>query len=145
MATRCFPDGTAMLWMKLRPDTPQRYEHVLVENVRGKAANFLNINPWSQFFDLQGRTDLPKSACQNVTIRDCKFECDTFFNVKANEEHYHLSNFHIENLDITAANVDVNESAVEKLWLDHVCLAKKDTIDYPDGVTTLTDDNTVIS
>lgn len=137
--------GYNMLWMKLRPDTPQRYEHVLVENIRGKAANFLNINPWSQFFDLQGRTDLPKSACRSVTIRDCTFECDTFFNVKADEAHYHLSDFTLENLAITAANVDVNEAAVEGLRLDNVRLTKKDAIDYPDGVTTLTDDNTVIS
>ena len=107
--------GYNLLWMKLRPDTPQIYEHVLVENIRGRAANFLNINPWSQFFDLQGRTDLPKSVCRDVTIRDCQFECDTFFNVKPDPEHYALERFNLENLDISAVNGDVDKEAVSDL------------------------------
>lgn len=137
--------GYNLLWMKLRPDTPQLYEHVLMENIRGKAANFLNINPWSQFFDLQGRTDLPVSACRSVTLRDCEFECDTFFNVKADEAQYHLSGFALENLKIVAANTEIDPDAVENLRVDRVSLTRKATIDYPDSVTTLTDDNTVIT
>lgn len=137
--------GYNLLWMKLRPDTPQCYEHVLVENIRGKAANFININPWSQFFDLQGREDLPLSRCRQVTVRDCAFECDTFFNVKSDEAHYHLSDFTLDNLDIRAANIAVDSGAVENLALNNLRLTKKETIDYPDSVTTLTDDNTVIT
>ena len=137
--------GYNLLWMKLRPDTPQIYEHVLVENISGKAANFLNINPWSQFFDLQGRTDLPKSVCRNVTIRNCRFDCDTFFNVKPDPDHYSLEGFELDNLEITAANTAVDPNAVFGLTVHAVHTARKAGIDYPDSVTTLTDDNTVIS
>ena len=137
--------GYNMLWMKLRPDTPQHYSYVLVENIEGKAANFLNINPWSQFFDLQGRTDLPVSLCDHVTIRNCRFTCDTFFNVQADEEHYHLSDYSFENLTVESTNISVNRTAIENLLFKNVQLTKKDNIDYPDAVTTLKEDNSVIS
>ena len=136
--------GYNFLWLKLRPDTPQCYEHVLVENISGKTANFLNINPWSQFFDLQGRQDLPVSICHDITIRGCSFECDTYFNVKADESQYHLSDFTLEDLDITAADIACDTDAVEHLSIHNVRLTKKESIDYPDSVTTLSDNNSVI-
>ena len=135
--------GYNFLWLKLRPDTPQCYEHVLVENITGKSANFLNINPWSQFFDLKGRTDLPVSQVNGITIRGCRFECDTYFNVKADEEHYHLRGITLEDLDITAFDTGCDEQAVENLVIRNVKLTKKDTIDYPDSITTLDVDNNI--
>ena len=135
--------GYNLLWMKLRPDTPQHYEYVRVENITGKAANFLNINPWSQFFDPQGRTDLPVSRCEHVVLDRCTFTCDTFFNVLPDEAHYHLSDFTFRNLTVTAADTHLDKAAVENLYTEHVQLIRKDTVDYPDAVTTLTEDNSV--
>ena len=137
--------GYNLLWMKLRPDTPQHYEYIQVENIVGKAANFLNINPWSQFFDLQGRTDLPLSRCEHVEIRNCHFTCDTFFNVKADEAHYHLSDFSLQDLTVQAADITVDRNTIENLQTENIHLSKKETIDYPDAVTTLDEDNTVIN
>ena len=136
--------GYNMLWMKLRPDTPQHYEYVLVENIEGKTASFLNINPWSQFFDLQGRKDLPVSRCEHVVIRNCRFSCDTFFNVQADEKHYHLSDFTLQDLTIQAADTAFDQSVIENLKAENVALQKKDTIEYPDAVTTLKEDNSII-
>ena len=129
-----------LLWMKLRPDTPQHYAYVLMENITGKAASFLNIHPWSQFYDLQGRTDLPISVCEQVRIRNCRFTCDNFFHVQADEEHYHLKDFSLESLDITGTQVEIDEAAVENLYLKDIRLTKKEGIDYPDSVTTLEDE-----
>ena len=114
-----------------------------MENITGKAANFMNINPWTQFFDLKGRTDMPRSQCRNITVRDCRFECDTYFNVKADEEHYHLSDFTLEDLDITAAQTECRKEAVENIRISGVNVTRKDTIDYPDSVTTVGEDNTI--
>ena len=135
--------GYNFLWLKLRPDTPQCYEDVLVENITGRAANFLNINPWSQFFDDKGRTDMPLSRCRNITIRGCSFDCDTYFNVRADEAHYHLQDFTLEDLEITAVEIACDSSAVENLTLKEIHLTKKDQIDYPDSVTTMDAENTV--
>ena len=46
--------GNNLLWLKLRPDTPQHYEYITIEDVQGREIkNFLNVNPWTQFFDLR--------------------------------------------------------------------------------------------
>lgn len=129
--------GYNFLWFKLRPDTPQCYEHVLVENIEGKTANFLNINPWSQFFDIKGRTDMPVSRCGDITVRDCRFECDTYFNVKADEAHYHLHDITLKDIAVTAADISCDGSAVENLIAENVRLVKKDGIEFPDSVTTI--------
>ena len=129
--------GYNFLWFKLRPDTPQCYEHVLVENIEGKTANFLNINPWSQFFDIKGRKDMPVSRCGDITVRDCRFECDTYFNVKADEAHYHLHDIALKDLAVTAADISCDGSAVENLVAENVRLVKKDEIEFPDSVTTI--------
>ena len=130
-------EGYNLFWLKFRPDTPQCYEYITVENVCGKTANFLNIHPWMQFYDRRDRTEMPVSAGRHVVIRNCSFECDTFFSVQADEEHYHLSDFVLENLDITAADLSVDPSAIAGLVLKDVSLAQKDGFAYTDAVTTL--------
>ena len=129
--------GYNFLWLKFRPDTPQCYEYVLAENISGKTANFLNINPWTQFYDVKGRTDLPISRGENITVRNCRFECDTYFNVKTDEAHYHLCGITLEDLEITAADIGFDVSAAENLTVRNVKLTEKEGIEYPDSVTTI--------
>jgi len=90
-----------LLWLKMRPDTPQKYEYILVEDITGDAVNFLYIRPWAQFYDLKGETEIPLSYSGNVTMRNIKMECETFFNVGKSEQ-YKLSDFTFENLSIKA-------------------------------------------
>lgn len=59
-----------VLWLKMRPDTPQLYEYITVENITGWAQCLLFIHPWTQFFNLKERKDMPKSACRHVTLRN---------------------------------------------------------------------------
>jgi len=41
-----------LLWLKMRPDTPQNYEYVLVEDIEGtEIGNFIYIRPWTQFLN----------------------------------------------------------------------------------------------
>lgn len=93
--------ATRLLWLKMRPDTPQRYEYILVEDIKGNAKSFLYIKPWTQFFDLKDRKDAPMSYSDHVTMRNIQLECDVFFNIQKSDQ-YQLSNFTFENLDIKA-------------------------------------------
>ncbi|MBQ9153723.1 MAG: hypothetical protein IJ130_07905 [Solobacterium sp.] len=129
-------EGYNLLWMKFRPDTPQCYEYVLMEDISGKTANFLNINPWKQFFDLQGRNDLPVSSGTHVTLRNCSFDCDTFFNVKGSGQ-YHLSDFTLENLEIRAADISFRPDFITDLHCSLIRMEQKDEKEFPDAVTTL--------
>lgn len=96
--------GNNLLWLKMRPDTPQHYEYITVENIEGRITNFININPWTQFFDLKDRKEIPLSTADHIVMRNCSCECENCFNIAPNKEQYQLSDFTFENLQIRAEN-----------------------------------------
>lgn len=116
--------GHNLVWLKMRPDTPQHYEYITVEEVEGKITNFLNINPWTQFFDLKGREDIPLSYADHIVIRDCKCECINYFNVKNDDTQYRLSDFTFENLEIRAKNDGFRQDAIKNVSVSNVQITK---------------------
>lgn len=58
-------------------------------------------------------------------MRNIEFECDIFFNVKQQEDQYHLSNFTFENLTIKARNIELFKSYVENFTLVNINAEKK--------------------
>ena len=81
-----------VLWLKMRPDTPQHYEYVTVEGMTGRCGRFLFIHPWTQFFKPGDRKDMPLSRCNNITLRNNKVEANTMFDVKTSDK-YELVDF----------------------------------------------------
>ena len=115
--------ATRLLWLKMRPDTPQRYEYITVENITGNVGQFIYIQPWTQFYDLKDRKDPPMSYSDHITMRNCQMEVGTFFNVKSQDDQYKLSNFHFENLDIKVLkNATFNQEYVEGFTVKNVNL-----------------------
>lgn len=109
--------ATRLLWLKMRPDTPQNYEYITVEEITGNVGSFLYIRPWTQFFDLKGRQDMPMSYGRNIVMRNIEAECKTFFNVRRADDQYLLSDFTFENLKIKAENTDCDRSQIERfVW-----------------------------
>ena len=88
-------NANRVLWLKMRPDTPQHYEYVLVENITGHCDRFLFIHPWTQFFKPGDRKDMPLSRCNNVTLRNIKVDTKTMLDVKTSDK-YELIDFTIE-------------------------------------------------
>lgn len=115
--------GNNLLWLKMRPDTPQHYEYITVEDVEGRITNFININPWTQFFDLKDREDIPLSYAEHITMRNCKCECTTYFNVKKDESQYRLSDFEFENLEIKADNDGFTWDVIENVSVKNVSVS----------------------
>ena len=117
---RCKIDNAKrVLWLKMRPDTPQEYEFVTVEDIEGNAYSLIYVKPWTQFFDLKGRKDVPLSTSKHITLKNIKLNCDVFFDVKPGE-HDRLSDFHFENLDIRAKNASFDKSVVAGFTLKNV-------------------------
>lgn len=112
--------GTNLLWLKMRTDTPQHFEYITIEDVEGKIQNFININPWTQFFDLKGRKDAPRSYADHIAIKNCRCDCQNYFYVKPAPSQYSLSNFTFENLVINAVNPSFVPDAVEKMRTENV-------------------------
>ena len=122
-----------LLWLKMRPDTPQLYEYVLVEDIEGSdIGNFIFIRPWTQFFDLKGEKALKMSHARNITMRNIKMDCENFFNVgiesgrgNVNAYKYSLSDFTFENLKITAKDPKVDRSVINNFKLKDVTVNGK--------------------
>lgn len=94
---RCKVDGTdRLVWLKMRPDTPQRYSDILVEDVDGQVRNILYAKPWTQFFDLQGRPDIPFSVAENITIQRCTLKCRRRLNIKEAPEQYAINGIKLQ-------------------------------------------------
>lgn len=116
-------EAARLLWLKMRPDTPQRYEYITVENITGSVGQFIYIQPWTQFYDLKDRKDPPMSYSDHITMRNCQMEVGTFFNVKSQDDQYKLTNFHFENLDIKVTkNAAFNQEYVEGFTVKNVNL-----------------------
>ncbi|SHG13946.1 Glycosyl hydrolases family 28 [Flavobacterium fluvii] len=116
----CQIDGaTRMLHLKMRPDTPQLYEYIRVENIKGEAKNALVILGWKQFFDLKGRPDIPLSYGDNVTLKNIELKCDNFYVVE-NDPNVRLTNFAFENLKIESKKADIDKSLIKGFTFKNV-------------------------
>lgn len=116
-------NATRLLWLKMRPDTPQHYEYILVEDIKGDAKSFLYIKPWTQFFDLKGRKDMPLSHSNNVTMRNINLNCNVLFDVEKSDQ-YQLKDFVFENLNLKAKNADCNKEIISNFEWKNVNLNK---------------------
>ncbi|MCF3108149.1 exopolygalacturonase [Niabella sp. CC-SYL272] len=122
---RCTVKNTShVLLLKMRPDTPQQHEYVLVEDITGTARNFLSISPWTQFFDLKGQPE-PRSFARHITMRNCRVSCNTFLNIKSSRQ-YTLSDFILERLRMTAPEgTDTALDFIKNLQLKNITVNDK--------------------
>lgn len=120
----CKIDGASrLLWLKMRPDTPQRYEYIRVEDIKGSAKTGLAIFAWKQFFDLKGRPDIPLSYGDNVTLKNIELKCTTFYGVE-NDPNVRLSNFTFEDLKIESTNAAIDKSLINGVSFKNVYVNK---------------------
>lgn len=88
-----------LLWLKMRPDTPQNYEYIEVSNIKGDVKTMLYIKPWTQFFNLPDGEQMPKSYSSNIVMRNLELTCDAVFDVQESNQ-YELTDFTFEKLQI---------------------------------------------
>ncbi|MBM6992847.1 MAG: exopolygalacturonase [Prevotella sp.] len=110
-----------VLWLKMRPDTPQHYEYVTVENVTGNTNSFLVVRPWTQFFKPQERADMPLSQCNNIVMKDINMECRNFFDVGASDK-YALKDFTFENINVKDEKRAFNDTTIENTVVKNVVI-----------------------
>lgn len=118
-------DASRLLWLKMRPDTPQRYEYIRVENIKGDAKTGLAIFAWKQFFDLKGRPDIPLSYGDHITLKNIELSCDVFYGVEK-DPNVRLSNFSFENLKIKTLNDEMDKSLIQGITLKNVYFNSKE-------------------
>ena len=121
----CVADNAnRVIWLKMRPDTPQHYEYVTVDNVSGNVGSFIVVRPWSQFFNPQKRDDMPLSECNNITVRNVKATCRNFFDVGTSDK-YHLLSFSFVNVNVTDEANEFSKSLIDNTFVKNVVINGK--------------------
>lgn len=115
-----------LLWLKMRPNTPQCYEHILVKDITGFVGSILYTQPWTQFFDLKGRKDIPLSFAKNVTMQNIRMICEVTFDVLKDESQYQLSDFVFKNWEVIAEKKpQIHTNYINKLRLENINIKSK--------------------
>jgi len=109
-----------LLTLKLRPDTPQHYENILIENItlEGGMGRVLNIAPWTQFFDLKGHTP-PTRKVNNITLRKIRGEFHTLGTLRGNPGDT-LSDITLEDVDLKLTDTVFSPGKVRNLVFKNV-------------------------
>jgi len=88
-----------VLWLKMRPDTPQHYEKIRIENVTGSCSSFLVVRPWTQFYQPGDRPDMPLSQANDITFRNINVDTQHFFDVGTSDKYW-LHSFDFEDCTV---------------------------------------------
>lgn len=102
-----------LLQLKMRPDTPQHYEYILLENITGNAGRMIDVKPWTQFFNLKGEDSIRISYANNISMRNIQLECTTAFDIIASDQ-YRLSDFTFTDMVIKAEKVSTQGTEMIK-------------------------------
>ncbi len=114
-----------LLWLKMRPDTPQKYEYIDVYGIKGSANSFIYIKPWTQFFDLKGGKSYIMSYASNVRMYDIDLDCNIVFDITRADDQYALSHFTFENLNLTEDKSALLKGAITDLKIKNVVVNGK--------------------
>ena len=121
----CVMSGRAtVLTLKLRPDTPQHYENITIENIRlAGGGRLLNVAPWTQFFDLKG-LPAPSRTVNNITLRNIRGSYRTLGVLRGNPGDT-LRDITLEDIDVTLADEVFAPGPVQNLALNNVVVNGK--------------------
>lgn len=117
----CTIDGASrMIFLKMRPDTPQTYEYITIDHVTGKVHTAIYIKPWTQFFDLKGRSTPPPSVSRHIAFKNIALSAQSFADIGVTK-YDSLKDFKFENLDITATkHLTIDTTIIQGLTLKNV-------------------------
>lgn len=108
-----------LLTLKLRPDTPQHYEHILIEDIElaGRGRIF-NVAPWRQFFDLKGHPQ-PTREVNDVTLRNIRGSFGSWGRLAGNPDD-HIHDITLENIDVKLRDARFELGKVENFVVENV-------------------------
>jgi alpha-L-rhamnosidase len=107
-------EGVPIVRLKLRPDTPQLYEHFVFENITANNAQAIfDVKPWTQFFDLGGH-DPPKSVVRDVVVRNLTGTVRSLGELRGNDGDS-ITNVLLEDIDLEADRAELRVGEVEGL------------------------------
>jgi polygalacturonase len=128
MVRNCTITGNAkMLDLKLRPDTPQHYSNITVDNIKLSGTGMMiDVEPWLQFFDLQGQPG-PARTVDHITVSNITGNFGTFGTLRGNVANPQrgtvgdtISDFTIENINVNLRNPVLSRGEVANFTFNNV-------------------------
>lgn len=116
---RCKTTGPTVLRLKLRPDTPQLYENIRLDDITGSGGGAIfKVSPWTQYFDLKGQP-APESIVRNITISRLK---GSFGSLGVIEGHATatISGIVLKDVEVTLKDTDFTPKEVTGLKFENV-------------------------
>ena len=65
---------------------------------------------------------MPLSFADHIVMKNCKCECNFYFNVRKDENQYRLSDFVFEDLEIRAKKDGFVADAIQNVCVKNVCV-----------------------
>ena len=119
----CTSNGAAcLLSLKMRPDTNQLNENILVENIKGYCKKIFSSYSFTQF---RRSPDLHMSYGRNITLRSLDLKCDTLFGVEDSIE-YELENINVYDCNfVTDAELQIKRKDGREFNFSNVNILSK--------------------
>jgi alpha-L-rhamnosidase len=107
-----------LLHLKLRPDTPQCYQDIHVNDVVLHKGWIFNVSPWTQFFDLKGQP-APQSTIRGVSVSGVSGSFASLGWIKGNPGTK-ITGITLENFDVRVKSDQFPHQAIEGLTFNNV-------------------------
>ncbi|WP_432711666.1 glycoside hydrolase family 28 protein [Pedobacter sp.] len=111
-------NNTPILRLKIRPDTFQIYEDITVENITGTCGTVISMNPWKQFFNMDGSKEIPFATVRNIKLQNINVTCNQLGEMQGNQNDV-VSGIILKDINVTARTPGFN-SKYEGISLENV-------------------------
>lgn len=107
--------------LKLRPDTPQRYEDITIRAIRlnNPKGTILSIAPWTQYNRPAGAAP-PQSVVRNIELSAITGRFGAFGSIQPNPEQTTISDIVLRDIDVQLAQGALAASTVSNLRMENV-------------------------
>lgn len=111
---RCTTRGPTVLRLKLRPDTPELYENITLEDITMENGGVIfQVSPWTQYFDLKGQ-EPPTALVQNLKISNVHGSGRSFGEISGHAKAT-IQNILVKNVDVQFRSTDFRVGTVQNL------------------------------
>jgi alpha-L-rhamnosidase len=116
---RCITLRPTVLRLKLRPDTPQQYENITMNDITlVDGGPIFKVSPWTQYFDLKGQAP-PKAVVRNIKISNVHGKGSSLGEITGHKQTT-ISDILVENVDVDLKNTDFRLGNVQNLRFNNV-------------------------
>jgi polygalacturonase len=112
-------NNTPILRLKMRPDTYQIYENIVIENITGSCGSIITMAPWKQFFDMGGSTEKPFATVKNIVFRNINVTCKNFGDMEGNAADT-VAGIVFQNINATATGSAILKSKYQAFTFENV-------------------------